>query len=54
MSLQEQLEKVQSDLQKIEETTKRIAAKREGTAELNWNWKKQGLQQKRMRKSERL
>ena len=39
MSLQEQLEKVQNDLQKIEERRKEL---------------KQGLQQKRMRKSERL
>ena len=53
MSIQEQLEKVQSDLQKIEERRKELQQK-EKELLTNWNWKKQGLQQKRMRKSERL
>ena len=54
MSIQEQLEKVQSDLQKTKHDEKKLQRKRERTADKNGTGRSKGCRQKRMRKSERL
>ena len=54
LSLQEQLEKVQSDLQKIEERRKELQQKGERTADQTGTGRSKGCSKKGMRKSERL
>lgn len=46
MSIQEQLEKVQSDLQKIEERRKELQQKRERTADQNGTGRSKGCSKK--------